>query len=82
MEDDRNGRRPKWKTTKIEDNQNGRRSKWKMTKMKDDRNENKEELSQGIFKDRVLHIFALQDFFGTTSRYIFGGLSPSLPTCV
>ena len=52
MEDDQNGRRPKWKTTKMEDDQNERRptwkttkiedlhhgkwSKWKMTKMKDD----------------------------------------------
>ena len=25
MEDDQNGRRPKWKTTKMEDDQNGRR---------------------------------------------------------
>ena len=24
MEDDQNGRRPKWKTTKMEDDQNGR----------------------------------------------------------
>ena len=37
MEDDQNGRRPKWKTTKIEAVQNeadqsGRRPKWKTTK--------------------------------------------------
>merc|ERR1712030_232805 len=37
-EDDQNGRRPKWKTTKMEDDQNGRRPKWKMTKMEDDQN--------------------------------------------
>merc|ERR1711888_457867 len=39
MEDDQNGRRPKWKTTKMEDDQNGRRPKRKTTKMKDDQNE-------------------------------------------
>merc|ERR1712215_471396 len=33
---DQNGRRPKWKTTKMENNQNGRRPKWKTTKMEDD----------------------------------------------
>ena len=33
MEDDQNGRRPKWKMTKMEDDQ-----KWKMTKMEDDQN--------------------------------------------
>ena len=33
MEDDQNGRRPKWKTTNMEDDQNGRRAKWKTTKM-------------------------------------------------
>ena len=38
MEDDRNGRRLKWKTTKMEDKQNGRRPKWKMNKMEDDQN--------------------------------------------
>ena len=31
-EDDQNGRRPKWNTTKMEDDQNGRWSKWKTTK--------------------------------------------------
>ena len=31
MDDDQNGRRPKWKTIKMEDNQNGKRPKWKMT---------------------------------------------------
>ena len=36
MEDDQNGRRPKWKTTKMEDEQNGRRPKWKTTKTEDD----------------------------------------------
>ena len=36
MENNQNGRRAKWKTTKIEDYKNGRRSKWKMTKMEDD----------------------------------------------
>merc|ERR1712055_462769 len=38
MEDDQNGRRPKWKTTKMEDDQSGRRPKWKTTKMEDDQN--------------------------------------------
>merc|ERR1711888_38038 len=38
MEDDQNGRRPKWKTTKMEDDQNGRRPKWKTTKMEDNQN--------------------------------------------
>ena len=31
MEDDQNGRRPKWKTTKIEDNQNVRIEKVRVT---------------------------------------------------
>merc|ERR1711888_410140 len=35
MEDNQNGRQPKWKTTKMEDDQNGRRPKWKTTKMED-----------------------------------------------
>ena len=39
MEDEQNGRRPKWKATKMEDNQNGRRPKWKTTKMEDDQME-------------------------------------------
>ena len=38
MEDYQNGRRPKWKTTKIEDDQIGRRQKLKTTKMEDDQN--------------------------------------------
>ena len=38
IEDDQNGRRPKWKTTKMEDNQYGRRPKWKTTKIEDDQN--------------------------------------------
>ena len=38
MEDDQNGRRSKWKMTKMEDDQYGRRSKLKMTKMEDDQN--------------------------------------------
>ena len=36
MEDYKNGKRPKWKTTRMEDDQNGRRSKWKSTKMEED----------------------------------------------
>ena len=36
MEDDQNGRRPKWKSTKMDDNQNGIRPKWKMTRLKHD----------------------------------------------
>ena len=35
---DLNGRRPKWKTTKMEDGQNGRRPKFKTTKMEKDQN--------------------------------------------
>ena len=31
MEDDQNGRQPKWKTTKMEDDQNCRQPKCKMT---------------------------------------------------
>merc|ERR1712082_235332 len=38
MEDDKNGRRPKWKTTKMEDDPNGRRPKWKTSRMEDDQN--------------------------------------------
>ena len=33
MEDDQNGRRPKWKTTKMEDHLNERRPKLKTTSM-------------------------------------------------
>ena len=41
MEENQNGRQPKWKTTKIEDDHNGIRKigirpKWKMKKMKDE----------------------------------------------
>ena len=44
MKDDQKGRRPKWKTTKMEDDQheddqNRRRPNWKTTKMDDDQNE-------------------------------------------
>ena len=39
MEEDQNGRRPKWKSTKIEDDQIGRKPKWKTTKMEDDERE-------------------------------------------
>ena len=43
MENNQNGRQPKWKMTKMEDDQNGRRQngrrpKWKMTKMEDNQN--------------------------------------------
>ena len=43
MEDDKNGRRQKWKTTKMEDDQkeddkNLKQPKWKTTKMEDDQN--------------------------------------------
>ena len=37
MEDDQNGRQPKWKTTNMEDDQNGRLKQWKTTKMEDER---------------------------------------------
>ena len=41
MNDDKNGRQPKWNMTKMEDDQigdnpNGRIPKWKKTKMEDD----------------------------------------------
>merc|ERR1712120_68066 len=38
MEDDQNGIRPKLKTTKKEDDQIGRQPKWKTTKMEEDQN--------------------------------------------
>ena len=38
MEDDQNGRQPKWKTSETEDDRNGRQSKWKMTEMEDNQN--------------------------------------------
>ena len=38
MEDDQNGRRIKWKTTKTEDNQSGRQPKSKTTKTEGDQN--------------------------------------------
>ena len=34
MEDDQNGRGPKWKRTKIKDDQNRRRPGWKIVKIK------------------------------------------------
>ena len=34
IEDDLNGRRPKWKRSKMKDDQNRRRQKWKTTKEK------------------------------------------------
>ena len=78
MEDDQNGRRPKWKTTKMEDDQNGktkieddkngRQQKWKTTKMEDEQNEDyqngsKEELSWGIFKGSGCFISSLCKIF-------------------
>ena len=33
-----NGKRPKWKMTKMEEDQNGKRPKWKTTKMEDNKN--------------------------------------------
>ena len=38
MEDEQNGRPPKWKTTKIKDEQIGTRPKWKTTKTEDNHN--------------------------------------------
>ena len=35
MEEDHNGRRPKWKTTKMKDDQNEIQTKWNTTRMKD-----------------------------------------------
>ena len=58
MEGNQNGWRPKWKAAKMEDDQ-----KWKMTKQKTTKTEDRIKL--GYFqKIRVLHIFALRDFFG------------------
>ena len=34
MEDNQNGRLPKWKKMKMEDDQKGRRTKWKTTKIR------------------------------------------------
>ena len=42
MEDDQNGRRPKWKTKRKEDDQNRSRIKQKTTKMEDDLYKKKE----------------------------------------
>ena len=39
MKDNQNGKRTKWKTTKMDD-QNLRQPKWKMTKMEDNQNGN------------------------------------------
>ena len=39
MEDDQNGRRPKWKTIKMDNDENGRWPKGSTTKMKDDQHE-------------------------------------------
>ena len=36
MKDDKNGKRQKWKMTKVENNQNERRPKWKTVKRKGD----------------------------------------------
>ena len=38
MEDDKNGRQPKWKMTKMENDQSGRRQKRRATKMEDNQN--------------------------------------------
>ena len=53
MEDDQNGRRPKWKTTKMEDDRNGRRPKWKTTKMEDDQNGRLPKWKTTKMKDEV-----------------------------
>ena len=34
MEEEHNGRQPKWKTTTMEDNKNGRQTQWKIISMK------------------------------------------------
>ena len=36
MEDDLNGRRPRWKTTSMEDDHNGKWPQWKTTLREDD----------------------------------------------
>ena len=38
MEDDQNGRQPKWKTTKMKDAQNEKQNKMEDDKMEDDKN--------------------------------------------
>ena len=40
MEDNQNGRQPKWKTTKMEDDHNGKPPKWETAKMEDKQNRN------------------------------------------
>ena len=39
MEDDQDGRRPRWKMTEMEDDQDGRRTKWKTTRLEDEKME-------------------------------------------
>ena len=51
-----NGRRPKWKTTKIEDDQNGRRPKLKMTKMEDNLNGRQAKWKRTKMEDILLDI--------------------------
>ena len=51
MEDDQNGRRPKWKTTKMEDDQNGGRPKWKTTKMEENQNGSRPKLKTTKMED-------------------------------
>ena len=57
MEDEQNGRRPKWKTTKMEDDENGRRLKWKTTKTEDDRNGRRPKWKMGDFRNEKKESF-------------------------
>ena len=38
MEDEVDGRRPRWKMTKMENEPDGRRTRWKTTQVEDDQN--------------------------------------------
>ena len=53
MRDNQYGRRPKWKTNKVDDDRNERKPKWKTIKMEDDRNGRRPKWKMTITKGRV-----------------------------
>ena len=61
MEDDQNGRRPKWKTTKMEDDQNGRRPKWQTTKMENNKMEDEKNRRQPKLKMTTMEDHQIED---------------------
>ena len=63
MEDDQNGRRPKWKTNKMKDDQNERRPKWKTTKMEDDQGRNLLEIGFDTGVTRLVLLFFIFVYF-------------------